>query len=555
MVLVKRKIRRKLRKNAKWLGLAVVLVAAGGITMQQLSKKDDSSKEINWYTPTEMITLDASKNTDQYSAMAIGNSGSNLLRVDKDGKLQYDLAKDLTVSKDGKTYTATLRDNLKWSDGSDLTAKDIAYSWQRMVDPETASEYAYLASDAHVVNAEAVIAGEKPVSELGVEAKGNQVIFHLSDPAPQFRSLLSFSNFVPQKESFVKKAGKKYATTSKYAIYSGAYKVVGWNGTSGNYKLVKNKYYWNAKKVKTDVVNVQTIKKPDTAVQMYKQGDLDWASISETSAMFAANKYRKDIVTVPEATTTYIIYNMTGSIKALQNKKIRQAFNLATNRPGTVKAATDTGSTPATALVPKGMQKLPDGTDLSEYVEPGYNYDAKKAAQLFKEGLKEEGLSKLTITMTADNDDPVTKAIVDYTKETWEKVLPGLTLEERFVPFKQRLEDAKNQNFELILFRWGGDYPEGSTFYGLFTSTAAYNYGKFSNKDYDAAYNKALTTDALDPMAGAKDYKAAEKALYDNALYNPIYFRSKRALQNPQLKGLVRNATGLYTDFTYAYKD
>lgn len=112
----------------------------------------------------------------------------------------------------------------------------------------------------------------------------------------------------------------------------------------------------------------------------------------------------------------------------------------------------------------------------------------------------------------------------------------------------------KNKILMWLLFFGGGDYPEGSTFYGLFTSDSAYNYGKFSNADYDAAYQKALTTDALNQAAGAEDYKAAEKALYDEALYNPIYFRSTRALQNPHLKGLIRNATGLYTDFTYAYK-
>ena len=101
----------------------------------------------------------------------------------------------------------------------------------------------------------------------------------------------------------------------------------------------------------------------------------------------------------------------------------------------------------------------------------------------------------------------------------------------------------------------GGDYPEGSTFYGLFSSTSAYNYGKVSSSEFDEAYNKAITTDALDTDAAADDYKAAEKALYDGAHYNPIYFRSTEWLQNPSIKGLVRNSTGLTVDFTYAYKD
>ena len=478
-----------------------------------------------------------------------------MLRRDKKGELKPDLAEKVEVSDDGLTYTATLRDNLKWSDGSDLTAEDFVYTWQRIVDPTTASEYAYLASDAHVLNAEEVIAGTKSVDELGVKADGNKVIFTLSSPSPQFMSLLSFTNFMPQSKAFVEKAGADYGTNSDKALYSGPYTVEDWNGTSGTFKLVKNKYYWDADNVKNEKVNIQIIKKPDTAVQMYKDGELDAAGISGTEAIYNANKNNKDVVQVPEATTAYLVYNETGTVPALTNTKIRQALNLATDREGIVKAAIDTGSKAATALVPYGLETLPDGTDLTDYVEPGYSYDEKEATKLFKEGLAELGTDSVKLTITSDADSPVAKATVDYLKQTWEEALPGLTVEEKFVTFKQRLEDTKNQNFDVAFVLWGGDYPEGSTFYGLFTSNSSYNYGKFSNTDYDAAYKKAITTDALDPEAAAEDYKEAEKILYENAYYNPIYFRSTESLQNPSLKGLVRNSTGLSVDFTYAYKE
>ncbi len=548
----------KITSNWKRVGLgavtllsAVTLAACGGSS----SSSSSSKNEINWYIPTEINTLDISKNTDTYSSIAIGNSGSNLLRRDKKGELKPDLAEKVEVSDDGLTYTATLRDNLKWSDGSDLTAEDFVYTWQRIVDPTTASEYAYLASDAHVLNAEEVIAGTKSVDELGVKADGNKVIFTLSSPSPQFMSLLSFTNFMPQSKAFVEKAGADYGTNSDKALYSGPYTVEDWNGTSGTFKLVKNKYYWDADNVKNEKVIIQTIKKPDTAVQMYKDGELDAAGISGTEAIYNANKNNKDVVQVPEATTSYLVYNETGTVPALTNTKIRQALNLATDREGIVKAAIDTGSKAATALVPYGLETLPDGTDLTDYVEPGYSYDEKEATKLFKEGLAELGTDSVKLTITSDADSPVAKATVDYLKQTWEEALPGLTVEEKFVTFKQRIEDTKNQNFDVALVLWGGDYPEGSTFYGLFTSNSSYNYGKFSNTDYDAAYKKAITTDALDPEAAAEDYKEAEKILYENAYYNPIYVRSTESLQNPSLKGLVRNSTGLSVDFTYAYKE
>ena len=550
-MLLKSKTWKRIGLGAVTLVSAAVLAACGGSS----SSSSSSSDEINWYTPTEISTLDISKVTDTYSSIAIGNSGSNLLRRDEDGNLQPDLAESVEVSDDGLTYTATLRDNLKWSDGSDLTAEDFVYTWQRIVDPSTASEYAYLVSDAHVLNAEEVIAGTKSVDELGVKADGNKVIFTLSSPSPQFESLLSFANFMPQSKEFVEEKGDDYGTTSDNALYSGPYTVEDWDGTSGTFTLVKNKYYWDADNVKTKKVNVQTVKKADTAVQMYKDGELDTASISGTDAIYNANKNRDDVVDVSEATTAYMVYNESGSTEALTNTKIRQALNLATDREGIVKAAIDTGSTAANALVPTGLETLSDGTDLSDYVAADYSYDEDEAAKLFKEGLAELGTDSITLTITADSDNAVAKAAVDYIKQTWENALPGLTIEEKFVTFKQRLQDSKNQNFDIVVSLWGGDYPEGSTFYGLFTSTSSYNYGQISDAAYDAAYQKALTTDALDPAAAAEDYKTAEAELYNNAHYNPLYFRSTKSLQNPSIKGLVRNSTGLQVDFTYAYKE
>ncbi|HEN9150104.1 TPA: peptide ABC transporter substrate-binding protein [Streptococcus agalactiae] len=498
------------RKKLKFLGISLATLTATTVTLVACgneSKNSGDNKVINWYIPTEISTLDISKNTDAYSNLAIGNSGSNLLRIDKEGKPKPDLAKKVSVSSDGLTYTATLRDNLKWSDGSKLSAEDFVYTWRRIVDPKTASEYAYLATESHLLNADKINSGDiKDLNKLGVTAKGNQVTFKLTSPCPQFKYYLAFSNFMPQKQSYVEKVGKDYGTTSKNQIYSGPYLVKDWNGSNGKFKLVKNKYYWDSKHVKTNSVIVQTIKKPDTAVQMYKQGQIDFAEISGTSAIYQANKNNKDVVDASES------------------------------------------------LVPKKLAKLPNGEDLSKYTAPGYTYNTSKAQKLFKEGLAEVGQSSLKLTITADSDSPAAKNDIDYVKSTWESALPGLTVEEKFVTFKQRLEDAKNENFDVVLFSWGGDYPEGSTFYGLFTTNSAYNYGKFSSKEYDNAYQKAITTDALKPGDAANDYKTAEKALFDQSYYNPVYYLGKKGLQNSKLKGLVRNSTGLNVDFTYAYK-
>lgn len=537
----------------KWaIGAAVVVVVGGGTRAAGLwGGSNGSSNALKFSFPTEIQTLDISKNTDNYSGTIIGNTGANLLRVNAKGKAVPELAKSVKVSKDGLTYTATLRSGLKWSDGSSLTAKDFVYSWQRIVDPKTASQYSYLASG--VKNADAITAGKAKVSTLGVSAKGNVITFKLERPMPQFNYLLTFANFMPQKQSFVEKQGKKYGTTSAKQLYSGPYKFEGWNGTNNSFKLVKNDNYWDAKSVKTKEIDYSVVKKPETAVQLYKQGKLDRASIS-TPELYAANKSNKDKVKVPEATTAYIEYNQTGKNKFLANTKIRQALNLATNRKELVDQVTSGISTPATGLAPQGLAKTASGEDLAKYAAPGYKYDAKAAAKLFAEGLKEVGETKMTLTITSDADSSAAKTTLDYLQGSLQKALPGLKVEEKFVPFKQRLSDSQTQNFEAVVSLWGGDYPEGSTFYDLFKNGASYNNGQFKNSAYTAAVNKAETTDALNDAARDSDYKTAEAALYKDANFNPLYFRAGYSLARPSVKGIITNTTGLNIDFKYAYR-
>ncbi|KAI3473820.1 hypothetical protein Pfo_030899 [Paulownia fortunei] len=520
----------------KWaIGAAVVVVVGGGTRAAGLwGGSNGSSNALKFSFPTEIQTLDISKNTDTYSGTIIGNTGANLLRVNAKGKAVPELAKSVKVSKMVLTYTATLRSGLKWSDGSSLTAKDFVYSWQRIVDPKTASQYSYLASG--VKNADAITAGKAKVSTLGVSAKGNVITFKLERPMPQFNYLLTFANFMPTKQSFVEKQGKKYGTTSAKATIFWSYKFEGWNGTNNSFKLVKNDNYWDAKSVKTKEIDYSVVKKPETAVQLYKQGKLDRASIS-TPELYAANKSNKDKV----------------KNKFLANTKIRQALNLATNRKELVDQVTSGISTPATGLAPQGLAKTASGEDLAKYVAPGYKYDAKAAAKLFAEGLKEVGETKMTLTITSDADSSTAKTTLDYLQGSLQKALPGLKVEEKFVPFKQRLSDAQNQNFDAIVSLWGGDYPEGSTFYDLFKDGASYNDGQFKNTTYTTAVNKAETTDALNDAARDSDYKTAEAALYKEANFNHCTSVQDIHWLVQVLRALITNTTGLNIDFKYAY--
>lgn len=545
-----------MKKWQKWTAAIVVVAAvAGGTKAAGLWGGNPSTDKntLNYALPADIQTLDISKSTDSYSNMILGNTESNLLRMNSKGEAAPDLAKSYKVSDDGKTYTVELRSGLKWSDGSKLTAKDVVYSWQRMVDPKTGSQYASLASG--VLNADDIMAGKKAVSELGVSASGNTITFQLDHAMPQFKYLLSFPNFAPQKQTFVEKQGDKYGTTAAKQVYSGAYKFEDWNGTNGKFKMVKNDNYWDSKDVKTKTINWQVVKNADTALKLYKQGKIDRVSISNTPEMYSANKNKKDAKSAAVAAATYLEYNQDTNA-FLKNKKIRQALNLATNRSELATQATGGTRDAAQSLVSKGLTETTSGKDLSDYVKPGYTYDKKKAQQLFKEGLAEVNQGKMKISIETDADSVISKNTVDYIKQAWESTFGSdIEVSEKIVPFKQRLKDSQSGDFDVVVTNWNGDYADGSTFYDLFASKdAGYNDGKFTNQTYFDAVKKADNTDATNASAREQDFKDAEKALMDDANINPLYSWKSTSLVRSNVKGAVENPVGLTLDLTYAHR-
>ncbi|CAK1244258.1 peptide ABC transporter substrate-binding protein [Fructobacillus evanidus] len=545
-----------MKRWQKWTVAAVVVLAAVGGSRAAgwwgTSPADDKST-LNYGLAAEIQTLDISKSTDVNSNTILGNTESNLLRVNAKGNPVPDLAKSYSVSSDGLTYTVQLRSGLKWSDGSSLTAKDFVYTWQRIADPKTASQYSYLTSG--VKNADDIVAGKKPVSDLGVKADGNTLTFTLEKPMAQFKYLLSFAQFAPQKESFVKEQGSKYGTSSKTQIYSGPYKLEDWNGTNNKFKMVKNPDYWDAKNVKTKTVNWQVIKNPETAIKMYKQGKLDRAAITNSAEMYAANKNNKDVKSSALAASTYLVYNEAKN-PFLANEKIREALNLATNRKDLASQATGGARDAAKSLVSNNLVKAANGEDLSTYVAPGYTYDKEKAKQLFAEGIKEVNKGKMSVTLETDADSPIAKSTVDYLKQAYESTFGDqISITEKIVPFKQRLQDANNGNFDIMATNWTGDYQDGSTFYDMFKAPdTGMNFGQFKNQAYTDAVAKAEGQDANNPSARDADWKAAEAALMSDANINPLYSWKGDALQRSNVKGVVTNPAGLALDLTYAHR-
>ncbi len=157
------------------------------------------------------------------------------------------IAETYDISEDGKTYTFHLRD-AKWSNGDAVTAADFVFGWQRAVDPATASEYSYMLSDiGQVVNAAEIIAGEKPVTDLGVTAVDDKTLeVQLNVPVSYFLSLMYFPTFYPVNEAFYNTCADTFGTSPDTVLSNGAFMLTDYQPAATAFELVKNPDYYDA---------------------------------------------------------------------------------------------------------------------------------------------------------------------------------------------------------------------------------------------------------------------------------------------------------------------
>ncbi|UTI86393.1 peptide ABC transporter substrate-binding protein [Mammaliicoccus sciuri] len=235
-------------KNIYKVGIYVLVLALflGGCSSGGDSDgaSGDSKDKLRLIAPSDLTTLDSSLAVEAGAFEVMNATQEGLYRLDKDDKAEPAIATgDPKKSNDGKTWTFKLRKDAKWSNGDPITAHDFVYSWRRVVDPKTASEYAYIMYD--IKNAEAINKSEKKPEELGVKAIDDHTLqLTLNQELPYYKELLTFGTFMPLNEKFVKKQGGKYGTTVDKTLYSGPFVMKSWK-VEDNYSLKKNKHYWD----------------------------------------------------------------------------------------------------------------------------------------------------------------------------------------------------------------------------------------------------------------------------------------------------------------------
>ncbi|MGO2970502.1 MAG: peptide ABC transporter substrate-binding protein, partial [Lactiplantibacillus plantarum] len=531
--------------------LVTVLAACGKHNSQSSGNgKYASSQVLNLSYPSSLDSIDIS-NMSGYGST--GNIFESLYRLGKNGSITPGLAKSTKVSKDGKTYTFTIR-NAKWSDGSKITAQDFVYSWKRTVTPATKSQYAYLFSG--VKNADEIVAGKKSPSTLGVKAQGEHTfIVTLDKPITYFKKLMTYPLFGPISEKAVKKWGNKYATKAQYMLYSGPFKLTGWTGTNNSWQFVKNNQYWDKKAVHLQKINYTVNESTTTTLNLFQEKKLDLTQLA--SEQVKNMKSSSDYTTYPYSITAFLVYNFQDSNatikKALNNAKIRQAISLSINRKTLVKNVIGDASTVSKTFVPQDLVKdAKTGKDFADEstVKNSTSYNKALAQKLWKQGLKETGIKKLSIQLLASNDEP-NKPISQYLKSALEKNLDGLTVNLSNIPSKVASSRAQSGDFDLYLSGWGADFNDPISHLQIMTNNSGYNYGKYNSSTYNALVNKAQNQDANDTSARWQDMINAEKTIMKDQGITPLYQTVYSYLQNPKVKGIIHNTAG--TQWNYKY--
>ena len=528
------KLSKTLSLSATVLASAALLAACGNND----SSSSSSSKTLKWMDAAEIPTMDLSKATDVTSFNQLTNTLEGLYRLGPNSKLEKGLATSEKVSKDGKTYTYTLRKS-KWDDGTPVTAKDFVYSWQRTVNPKTASQYSYLFSG--IKNADAIVAGKKPVSSLGVKAEGKyKLVVTLDRRIAYFDKLMGFAVFFPQQEKAVKKYGSKYGTASKYMAYNGPYKQTGWTGSNLTWKLVKNKNYWDAKDVKLDAIKYSVQKSPSTAYNLYQSKKLDYTSLdaSQTKQLKNDPAYRS----LNQGATFYLQFNVAKN-KYLANANVRKALSLAVNRKGLC-STLGGSSTPANTLTPPQLTNV-NGEDYTKGIassaEANYPTSTKKseAVKYMDKGLKELGVKSFSFKILSDYTDAgnkTTEALQSNFESTFGK---RVSVSVQNLPFKTRLSRSTAGNFDIVVSGWSADFADPISFLDLFTSKNPENNGKWKNSEYDKLVADSKTTSSSSKRWD--DLTKAEEILLKDSGISPLYYQSSSVLVRTNVKDVYQN--------------
>lgn len=491
---------------------------------------------LNIHNGGDPTSLDPQKISGDWENRIDGDIFEGLVTEDpKDNPIPGQAA-SWTISPDQKVYTFKLRDGIKWSDGQPVTAQDFVFAFQRLMDPKTAAQYAYLQYTIH--NAEKINKGEiKDLTQLGVKAIDDKTLeITLENPTPYFLNALMHYTAYPLPKHVVDAKGDAWVKVENI-VTNGPYKPVEWVPGS-HVSNVKNDQYYDAKDVKIDKVNFYTLEDQSAALKRYRAGEFDILT------SFPADQYewiQKNLPgqahVVPFLGTYYYVMNATKP--PFNDKRVRQALSMAVNREVIGPKILGTGELPMYSWVPPGTANYGTPAYVSWKDEP-YKQKVEEAKKLLKEaGYGPDHPLKAQLRYnTNDNHKRIAVAIAAM----WKPL--GVDIELYNTETKVHYDEMQRGQVEIGRAGWLADYNDPINFLNLLSTGVEMNYGRWSNKDYDALIKQG--NEEIDLTKRAEIYKKAEQLALDDSAAIPIYYYVSQNIVAPKVEGFVDNIQDIH---------
>ena len=506
-------------------------------------------------------TLDPALNSAIDGANTIITIFEPLLLINENNEVVGGQAESWETSEDGLTWTFTMRDGLKWSDGTDLNAKDFEYSFKRMVDPNTAAPYAETClgmidgfeEAAGFPDADGNPTAEPNPDALNVKASddGKTLTIVLSYPCSYFDKMAAFATMSPVQQATVEANGDSWCTSPDTFVSNGPYMITDWT-PSERIVLTKNPNYvggWDNSKIVSDTITLLLLEDSSASYAAYNSGEAVLVKDVPTDEIPSLTKAEDggDFYVDTILGTYYVSLNLQRD--AFKDAKVRKALSLAIDRDYVANTIMQGTYTAADSIVGPGIVDesgyFHDNGN-APYISADYEANLAEAKKLLEEAGYPNGEGYPTIEYST-NDAGYHVPLAEYLQQAWGDL--GITLTINKMEWSSFTSARRAGEYDVARNGWVMDYNDPSNMLDLFCSGNGNNDGKYSNPDFDAAIDASRVADSAEHFA---QLHKAEDILMEDMGCLPIAYYNDYWLQSPTLKGTWHSPYG-YWYLQYGY--
>ena len=517
--------------------IADVTTGSGSAAASSAAAAPAEKQEMTFVLNNIPDGLDPGVTNNSFAQYVLINCFEGLVTYDETGSLVGGSAESWDISDDGLVYTFHLRDGLKWSDGTPLTAQDFVYSIQRVLTPATAAQYVSMVT-GYVKNAQEFYDGTATAEDLGVKAIDDQTLeITLIQPTSYFIDVLSMWVYDPVQQATVEANGDSWTSSPETYVCNGPFKVTGMS-LNENVILEKNENYWDAENVTLEKLTFRYILDNSTALTAYESGEVD-GIISVPSSDYARLKAEKAGLQVyPSYGTVY--YNINCEAEPYNDPLVRKALCLAVDRQALIDNVVQVDAQPAYSFLAPGYSV--DGKDITEG-RSDYGLSATADVEAAQAALAKAGYPNgegfPTLKLSYYQDDTV-KKIVEAMAEMLKNNL-NINVEVSSNDWAIFYEDVQQGNYEVAAMGWSADYLNPMSFLPLFKTGDSSNNSFYSNPEYDALVEQVMSEG--DAAAAAElTMQAADLASNDYCCL-PLYYKANSFLMHDNITGYYMTAS------------